>query len=310
MSPNVCDPWGKRLDRQVYAAYVTSSSRRSAGCEVDMSQVAATPNNANSESPIVLKDVLIAEHDAIKGTALKATDLDDVHRQRNKSDYAALCLSGGGIRSATFNLGLLQGLAQSANKLEAFDYLSTVSGGGFIGSWYSAWKHRDRNSASDLNDRLAALGQKVPRDSTQTEPKPVEHLRGFSNYLSPSLGLLSADFWTLVSVYLRNVCLINLVMIPVTLAVLMTPRIAFTTMTLSPHLWAAPYLQLALVLGMGLVCGCFGVCTVAQNLPMFRLRNDNDSVYVARCLAPLPISALSLVAFWGWYRRTEWRSAL
>jgi hypothetical protein len=130
-----------------------------------------------------------------------------------------------------------------------------------------------------------------------------------SNYLNPNLGLLSADFWTLISVYLRNVCLINLVMIPVILAVLMVPRIVFTAMTLSPHLWAAPDVQLALVLGMALVFGCFGVCTVAQNLPMFKLRNDNDSVYVVRCLAPITISAFFLVAFWGWYRRTDWRSA-
>src|SRR5262245_49856267 len=247
-----------------------------------MSQEAARPINKDSESPIVLRDVLVAEHEAIKGTTLKATDLDEIHRLRNHSDYAALCLSGGGIRSATFNLGLLQGLAQSGkNKLEAFDYLSTVSGGGFIGSWYSAWKYRDRSGAADLNDRLASLSRKVPPDSSQTEPKPVEHLRSFSNYLSPSLGLLSADFWTLISVYLRNVCLINLVMIPVILAVLMAPRIVFTTMTLSPHLWAAPDIQLGLVLAMGLVFGCFGVSTVAQNLPMFKRRNDNDSVYVA-----------------------------
>jgi len=274
-----------------------------------MSQVAANPINADSESPIVLKDVLVAEHQSIKDPNAKAMDLDQVHRLRNKSNYKALCLSGGGIRSATFNLGLLQGLAQSDDKLEEFDYLSTVSGGGFIGSWYSAWKHRDRNGAADLNDPLSSLSRKTPRDSTQTEPRPVEHLRSFSNYLSPSLGLLSADFWTLISVYLRNVCLINLVIVPVVLAVLMAPRIVFTTMTLSPHLWAAPDLQLGLVLGMGLVFGCFGVCTVAQNLPMFKLRNDNDSAYVARCLAPLTISAVSLVAFWGWYRRTDWRSA-
>ncbi|MDX6303281.1 MAG: hypothetical protein QOI77_250, partial [Blastocatellia bacterium] len=43
---------------------------------------------------------------------------------------SALCLSGGGIRSATFNLGLLQGLARH-ELLSKFDYLSTVSGGGF-----------------------------------------------------------------------------------------------------------------------------------------------------------------------------------
>src|SRR4051812_23041203 len=47
---------------------------------------------------------------------------------------SALCLSGGGIRSASFSLGVLQALA-SAGLLTRFDYLSTVSGGGFIGGW-------------------------------------------------------------------------------------------------------------------------------------------------------------------------------
>jgi len=52
-----------------------------------------------------------------------------------------LALSGGGIRSATFSLGVLQALAR-ANKLTCIDYLSTVSGGGYIGSWLTAWIHR------------------------------------------------------------------------------------------------------------------------------------------------------------------------
>ena len=47
---------------------------------------------------------------------------------------SALCLSGGGIRSAAFCLGVLQSLA-GKGLLQKFDYLSTVSGGGFIGGW-------------------------------------------------------------------------------------------------------------------------------------------------------------------------------
>lgn len=47
---------------------------------------------------------------------------------------SALCLSGGGIRSATFCLGVLQWLAKE-RQLQQFHYLSTVSGGGYIGSW-------------------------------------------------------------------------------------------------------------------------------------------------------------------------------
>jgi hypothetical protein len=54
-----------------------------------------------------------------------------------------LAFSGGGIRSATFNLGILQALAKS-QLLHKFDYLSTVSGGGYIGGWLMAWmKHQE-----------------------------------------------------------------------------------------------------------------------------------------------------------------------
>jgi hypothetical protein len=48
-------------------------------------------------------------------------------------DLTGIALSGGGIRSATFALGVLQALAQH-KLLRRFDYLSTVSGGGYIGS--------------------------------------------------------------------------------------------------------------------------------------------------------------------------------
>ncbi|WP_296888556.1 hypothetical protein, partial [Thiobacillus sp.] len=47
-----------------------------------------------------------------------------------------LAFSGGGIRSATFNLGITQALAE-LRLLRQFDYLSCVSGGGYIGGWLS-----------------------------------------------------------------------------------------------------------------------------------------------------------------------------
>jgi hypothetical protein len=54
------------------------------------------------------------------------------------SGLMGLCFSGGGIRSATFNLGILQGLAE-LNLLRSFDYLSSVSGGGYVHQWFAAW---------------------------------------------------------------------------------------------------------------------------------------------------------------------------
>lgn len=60
----------------------------------------------------------------------------------SSQDCVGLALSGGGIRSATFCLGFLQELNQ-LKLLRVFDYLSTVSGGGYVGGWWSAWLSRD-----------------------------------------------------------------------------------------------------------------------------------------------------------------------
>ena len=57
-----------------------------------------------------------------------------------------LALSGGGIRSATFCLGFLQELHR-LKLLRVFDYMSTVSGGGYVGAWWSAWLARKEGSA-------------------------------------------------------------------------------------------------------------------------------------------------------------------
>jgi hypothetical protein len=69
-----------------------------------------------------------------------------------------LALSGGGIRSATFCFGLLRGLARK-KVLTGFDYLSTVSGGGYIGSalgrlYQSDYRARQVQERLDQDDTL------------------------------------------------------------------------------------------------------------------------------------------------------------
>lgn len=105
-----------------------------------------------------------------------------------------LCLSGGGIRSASFNLGILQVLSELKLKdgkaefirfdkdgrcqcgeptlLDRMDYLSTVSGGGYVGSCLSA-------NATKSEDGLNALRhvRGVP------ESKAFRYLRNHANYL-------------------------------------------------------------------------------------------------------------------------------
>jgi hypothetical protein len=56
----------------------------------------------------------------------------------DKPHAVGLALSGGGVRSATFSLGVLVALARR-NVLPQIDYLSTVSGGGFAGAFLTAY---------------------------------------------------------------------------------------------------------------------------------------------------------------------------
>ncbi|HEX6041377.1 hypothetical protein [Longimicrobium sp.] len=109
---------------------------------------------------------------------------------------AGIALSGGGIRSATFNLGLLQGL-ERLGLTGAFDYLSTVSGGGYIGGFWTRWRAR---TAMDANGkpvspppRNGSFPATDTRTGQQAEAEPIRHLREFSNFLTPRLGLLTVD---------------------------------------------------------------------------------------------------------------------
>jgi patatin-like phospholipase len=130
----------------------------------------------------------------------------------------ALCLSGGGIRSATFALGAIQGLAERG-LLPDFDYLSTVSGGGYIGGWLTAWAHR----AGDIWSVVPGLRRDAPKPAAG-EPDPIQHLRDYNSYLSPSSGAFSSDVWTLIATVLRNIFLNWLVLIPLLAFVLILPR--------------------------------------------------------------------------------------
>ncbi len=108
-------------------------------------------------------------------------------------DLIGIAMSGGGIRSATFNIGVLQGL-QELDLLRQVDYISTVSGGGFAGSWLMANVYRS----------MYWLGRLTPWD------RSIRHLREYSNYLAPRTGILSMDTWSLGALWLRNTLLIQL----------------------------------------------------------------------------------------------------
>ena len=108
-------------------------------------------------------------------------------------NLVGIALSGGGIRSATFNLGVLQRL-QELDLLRQVDYLSTVSGGGYIGAWLVGNVRRTRYWLSRMT----------------SWDKSIEHLRRYSNYLAPQNGVLSPDTWTMWGTWIRNAFLVQL----------------------------------------------------------------------------------------------------
>src|SRR5438445_85873 len=107
------------------------------------------------------------------------------NRNDARGSLIGLAFSGGGIRSATFNLGILQGLAQ-LGLLRKFDYLSTVSGGGYIGSWLMAWMQHQNIGIKEVEKKLAPAAYEP---QNVTEASEVRFLRNYSNYLTPRTGV-------------------------------------------------------------------------------------------------------------------------
>ena len=102
---------------------------------------------------------------------------------QSERSLVGLSFSGGGVRSASFCLGVLQGLDAvvpddaKPQVLDAVDYVSTVSGGGYIGTSLVAAMTQESHGfpfTSKL-DQMETLG--------------TQHLRDFSSYLAPSRGL-------------------------------------------------------------------------------------------------------------------------
>ncbi|MEM7247849.1 MAG: patatin-like phospholipase family protein [Acidobacteriota bacterium] len=113
-----------------------------------------------------------------------------------------LAFSGGGVRSATFCLGVLQSLIKQG-LFRRFDYLSTVSGGGYIGSCLSSLLTRDRDGrkkdvgvdeASSPFVGLHEVKRDLPAGQTRLSVRhQLHHLRRHGEYLSIRTDLFSRD---------------------------------------------------------------------------------------------------------------------
>ncbi len=256
---------------------------------------------------------------------------------------SALCFSGGGIRSATFGLGILQGLAR-LKLVGNFDFLSTVSGGGYLGGWLTAWIHREHEKLARAGQEAAvpqSPGSRTGRDTRTTtpvpavleierqlsdptlkplspEPEPVRHLRSYSRYMSPRVGFLSADTWTLVAIYLRNILLNWTVLLPLIAAALMFPRLSTLLLRLPlTQRWTGAQNDgwEHAVLWVSVLFGVVAFAHIMINRPSLAARARwpftpgaswrgidlrGQSAFLVLCLLPLWLFALGVTVYWAW----------
>lgn len=151
--------------------------------------------------------------------------LKDEKPSADKHELVGLALSGGGIRSATFNLGFLQALNR-LGFMKHVDYLSTVSGGGYIGSCLTSLLNSDfdkdknhfpENDAFPFANNSGKLTDGRPlRDNmfeAMRDQEPVRHLRYFSNYLTSSGNFMDRYIKPLM-VMARGIVLNFFMMVP------------------------------------------------------------------------------------------------
>lgn len=195
-----------------------------------------------------------AESGASSPEEKRNDEIRQVRDRAKKMDLFGVSFSGGGIRSATFSLGILQALGK-LKLLRHVDYLSTVSGGGYIGGWLAAWIRRETDGLAqppfaDANAGATAVENverqldpdrtnqarshrltsdpspavRPPNVAEDREPAPIHHLRAHSRYLSPRTGLLSLDTWAILAIYLRNLFVNALVVLPLLAFVVLAAR--------------------------------------------------------------------------------------
>jgi hypothetical protein len=198
--------------------------------------------NARQEGPATsapVEDACCPAH-----TRRTKHEQEDVRRKALDLGMVGLAFSGGGIRSGSVCIGFLQGLAK-LRLLRLFDYLSTVSGGGYAGAWLAAWVRREaprglanvelqldpsRVSQAEATRFHRVDGPPLNQNATfpaqviDQEPEPVHHVRAYSNYLTPRPGVFSTDTWTLFAIYLRNTVVNLLILLSAVLFLVVLSR--------------------------------------------------------------------------------------
>jgi hypothetical protein len=195
-----------------------------------------------------------------------------------------LALSGGGIRSATFGLGVLQALAK-ADHLKDVDYLSTVSGGGYIGSALSWLVGRQPNRNFGVGPKDFPYGTDDPtgragHTASKDQDSLLKYLRQHGNYLTPGKGI---TLTSLIAVVLRGMLANLIVWLPIFMAGMLALLFASGLVPGQddPRQVTPVLFVWSLLLSLGLV-GMFLAASVVYSLATWAARGQKAARYLLR----------------------------
>ena len=143
-----------------------------------------------------------------------------------------------------------------------------------------------------------------PKSKIVPDAEPVQYLRDYGSFVTPKFSLLSADVWSFVSIYLRNLMLNWLVIIPLMLAVLALPRLNLALIREQPG-----EIIRILTFGLGLLLAGFSIGYIGINRPSandalkrskFWSKRTDQMSFLKWCLIPFTLSVLLFSLNWAW----------
>jgi len=171
---------------------------------------------------------------------------------------------------------------------------------------YAASTDPQLSIAADSKPATKAAARKgeLPKSKIDPEPRPIRHLRNYSNYMSPRLGITSADTWTIAAVYVRNLLLNLLILVPILALLLAAPRL-FALML--RYEWASPTRPLCwMELFLGIAFAYVGLARpVAPGRNDQRIRGHRALLYNVFTILPLTAAAMFLATYWAQHAATS-----
>lgn len=203
---------------------------------------------------------------------------------------SGLALSGGGIRSATFAMGVLVSLSRR-NLLHQFDYLSTVSGGGYIGAFLTQLLGSPMTKAE-----TSLCSAQLPFKREEGESLLLQRIRHGASFLA-------GGFWERFSVAMFQAQGIFINLLALVLAISLIANIQIVISNYFP-------IPLDADLARNCIIAFFAWALILQagrSLADYRRFLDGVNPYVCAILLFIPFYALTqAVNDWATFLKETW----